>query len=259
MNYDGIQCNNVKMISKHNDNIKMIFFLGNFIFSYLDRLPVCASSCNAWTRDDVCTLCIVGLVSLRLKPAEDAITPEFIFWSTLVWLLWLSWACEGTIGDARPTNGLDRWPPAWLFVKCWYKLPWLDSVDDETGFAVAIWAWFVTIVETVELLLELLLLFVGNCIPGTVVAEERGTDTTKLSSFVFTWTFCVITFWDLAAFNDDDDVDDDNGAETGGDVMRGEALEADVDEFEWMTFGLTFCSSGVAAAGVDCELKSVLA
>lgn len=40
-----------------------------------------------------------------------------------------------------------------------------------------------TIVETVELLLLLLLLLfvVGNWIPGTVVAEDNGTDTTRLS------------------------------------------------------------------------------
>lgn len=72
----------------------------------------------------------------------------------------------------------------------------------------------------VELLLELLLLpFVGNCIPGTVVAEERGTDTTRLPSscFVFACTFCVITC-DLLTVNVDDE-DDDNGAETVGDVM----------------------------------------
>lgn len=70
----------------------------------------------------------------------------------------------------------------------------------------------------VELLLELLLLFVGNCIPGTVVAEERGTDTTRLSScFVFAWTFCVITCDLLAASVD---VDDDSGVDTGvGDVI----------------------------------------
>ena len=65
-----------------------------------------------------------------------------------------------------------------------------------------------TIVETVELLLLLLLLLfvVGNWIPGTV-AEDNGTDTTRLSgcccccccrsSFElplnFAWMFCVIT------------------------------------------------------------------
>lgn len=65
-----------------------------------------------------------------------------------------------------------------------------------------------TIVVLLEL--EVLLLFVGNCIPGTVVAEERGTDTTRLSSccFVFAWTFCVITCDLLAGANDDVDDDD---------------------------------------------------
>lgn len=87
-----------------------------------------------------------------------------------------------------------------------------------------------TIVETVKLLLELLLLFVGNCIPGTVVAEESGTDTTRLSSFDFAWTFCVITC-DLLPTEDVDD-DDDRAADTGGDVMCGEALEAAVEELE---------------------------
>lgn len=62
-----------------------------------------------------------------------------------------------------------------------------------------------TIVDTEEvLLLVLLLLFVGNWIPGTVVAEDKGTDTLSdsgcwccRSSFElplsFAWMFCVIT------------------------------------------------------------------
>lgn len=268
--------------------------------TYLDLRPVWTSSCwIACTLDEVCfsycTLSIVGLVSLRVDPwklAAEITPPELMFWSTLVWLLllWLSWANEelpaGTIGDARPTWGLARWlPPAWLFVKCWYKLPWLGGSEDvETdivvGLAVCIWAWFVTIVDTVELLLVLLLLlllFVGNWIPGTVVADERGTETTRLSpcclsSFIltllllllldeddFAWIFCVITC-DLFP-----DAVDDVDEVAGGDEICGLALEAigaDDELFdECREFGLTFWMFGscVAAAGVAWEFKSVLA
>jgi hypothetical protein len=110
----------------------------------------------------------------------------------------------------------------------------------------------------VELLLLLLLLFVvGNWIPGTV-AEDNGTDTTRLSgcrsSFDFAWMFCVITCDLLAA-----------GDVVGDAVWCDEdALVTVVDPVEWMTLGLTFWMFGSgggagATTGVDCDVGSVLA
>lgn len=206
--------------------------------------------------------------------------PELMFWSTLVWLLLLGWlSCTNAELPTGTTSGLARW----LFVKCWYKLPWLLAGSDEevtdmfAGLAACSWAWFVTIVDTVELLLVfillLLLLFVGIWIPGTVVADERGTDTTRLSpcccrsSFIlftlfdddFTWIFCVITC--------DFTVDDAGGDEMCG-VAFVEAIVAEELDECITTFGLTFWMFGsccwvlLAAAvteGVAWEFKSVRA
>lgn len=99
---------------------------------------------------------------------------------------------------------------------------------------------------------------VGNWIPGTV-AEDNGTDTTRLSgcrsSFAFAWMFCVITCDLLLAAGD-----------VVGDAVwwDEDALVTVVDPVEWMTLGLTFWMLGsgggaVAAAGVDCADGSVRA
>lgn len=267
---------------------------GEWKWTYLD-LRLVSSCWIAWIRDvaacfSYVTFSIpVELVSVMLvvtpwKPAEEMTppVPAFIFWSTLVWLLvpWPSFTCRfgvGVMGDARPSpcwiSGLARWAPGWLFVKCWYKLPSGGTDDDEDiagGAAGACWCWtwLVTIVETVELwLLLLLLLFVvGNWIPGTVVADDNGTDTTRLSGccccwrssfdppLSFAWMFCVITC-DLLL------------APVVGEVTveaDDDALVTVVVPVEWITFGFTFWMFGswggaVAAAGVDCEFKSVRA
>lgn len=231
------------------------------------------------------------LVLMPWKPADEMTppVPVFIFWSTLVWLLltpcpsFTSKLGVGVTGDARPMlcwiRGLARWLTVWLFVKCWYKLPCAGTEDDIIGGAVGgcwcncCWAWFVTIVDTVELLLLLLLLLfvVGNWIPGTVVAEDNGTETTRLSGcccccrssleppppLIFAWMFCVITCGLLLAPLAGDVVG-------GADVTLDDALVTVVEPVEWITFGFTFCMFGswggaVAAAGVDWEFKSVLA
>lgn len=115
------------------------------------------------------------------------------------------------------------------------------------------------------------MLFVGIWIPGTVVVEESGTDTTRLSPccwrssliltlFVedFAWIFGVMTC-DLFVVAEGDE--DEAVAE--GEVMCVDAVEATIEDEldEWITFGLTFwiLGSWVAAAGVDCEFKSVRA
>lgn len=220
------------------------------------------------------------MLVLLWKPAVEMTppVPAFMFWSTLVWLFapcpsFVTFGV-GVMGDARPKHcwikGLARWFPGWLFVKCWYKLPRggpeVDIVGDAVG-ACGCWTWFVTIVKTVELLLLLLLLLfvVGNWIPGTVVAEDNGTDTTRLSgcrsSFElplnFAWRFGVITC-DLLL----DVVASEFVGEA--DVTWDEALVTVVEPAEWITLGFTFCMLGscggaVAAAGVDCVLGSVRA
>lgn len=226
----------------------------------------------------------VSVVLPLWNPAEEMTppVPEFMFWSTLVWLFtpWLvSLAMElgvGVKGDALPTPcwmcGLARWFPDWWFVKCWYKLPCVGTADpctvgDTVGGWCWCWAWFVTIVDTAELLLLVLLLLfvVGNWIPGTVVAEDNGTETTRLSgcgcwrsSFEpplnFACIFCVITWGLLFA----GDVVDATG------VTLDETLVTVVEPVEWITFGFTFWMFGswvgaVAVAGVDCVFISVLA
>lgn len=258
--------------------------------TYLDRRLV-SSSCRAWTLvgcfsyvtfNIPVVVVSVMLVPVPWKPAlEITPLPADMFWSTLVWLLalWPSLTSVlgvGVIGDARPTpcwmSGLARWLPGWLFVKCWYKLPSGGTDDDIAGGGAVggFWAWLLTIVETVELLLLLLLLLivVGNWIPGTVVADDNGTDTTRLSgccwrsSFEpplnFAWIFCVITCdllldpvaWDVMA---------------GAVAMWSGALEVVAEPAEWITFGLTFWMFGswgggaVVTAGVGWAFMSVRA
>lgn len=198
-----------------------------------------------------------------------------MFWSTLVWLFA---ACPslfvtrglgvGVIGDARPTpcciKGLTRWFPAWLLVRCWYKLPCGGADATVVGNAVGgacgcFCVWFETIAD-VELLLLLLLFVVGNWIPGTV-AEDNGTDTTRLSgcrsSFGFTWMFCVITCDLLLAVGD---------AAGDTDVLWDDEALVTVDSslVAWITFGLTFwmfgsCVGVATTAGVGWEFGSVRA
>lgn len=229
----------------------------------------------------------VILVLTPWNPAEEMTppVPAFMFCSTLVWLFvpcpsLVNTLGVGVMGEARPMpcwiKGLARWFPVWLFVKCWYKLPCGGTVDDDIAGGAAgaceCWIWLETIVETVELLLLLLLLLfvVGNWIPGTVVAEDNGTDTTRLSgccccccrssfepTLNFAWIFCVITCDLLLA---------PVGGEVVGEaaVMCEDALVTVVKPVEWITFGLTFwmlgsCGGAVAAAGVDWEFKSVRA
>lgn len=270
--------------------------------AYLDLRPVSSCCCSACILDcfSYWALSIAGLGSwlafVPWKPAEE-ITPadEFMFWSTLVWLLCPSFTNElvvGVMGDARPwwpcTSGLarSRWFPVWLLVKCWYRLPWLAIDDDETdtdmvGLVVCIWTWFVlTIVDTDGLLLVLLLLFVGNWTPGTVADNvDMASTGCWRSSFIFTppppllvvfaWMFCVITC-DLLLLPLFATVDVVGGGKGGGgddkwvdedDAFEEAAAWPPCDE--WMTFGFTFCKFGspcvTAAAGVDCEFKSVRA
>lgn len=260
--------------------------------TYLDRRLV-SSCCRVWTRVGCFSYVIfsipVALVSVMLvlvpwKPALEMTppVPADMFWSTLVWLLTPcpSLASElgvDVMGDARPTpcwiKGLARWFPVWLLVKCWYKLPRAGTDDDDIadGVAGGCWTWLLTIVDTVELLLLLLLLLfvVGNWIPGTVVADDNGTETTRLSGcsccwrssfeppLSFAWMFGVITcdlLFDPLAWE----------VMRGAAVTCGGATEAVVELAECITFGLTFCMFGswggaVAAAGVDAVLKSVRA
>lgn len=230
----------------------------SFWITHLDRLVV--SSCwIACILDGVCfskaILSIPGVfISLDgpWKPADEITppVPEFMFWSTLVWLVPVCPSLTrglgvGVIGDARPIpcwiSGLERWFPVWLFVRCWYRLPCDGTAM--FGDAVAGVCWFETIADTVELLLLLLLLLfvVGNWIPGTV-AEDNGTDTTRLSgcccrsSFDFAWMFCVITC-DLLLLA---------RGEVAGDAVWWDvdALVTVVDPVEWITLGLTFWMFG---------------